>query len=1156
MNSADCSARPQYDKLVETALWKRLADDRDFDVRDLATKVEKATRAALPILDRVVEYMPLYTLHNERHILNIVSWMERLLGSEGIQRLSPLECALCILSAYVHDLGMTLTREEHDEIMGESGASPARQAYTRFRDQFLEDRFLIEHLHRREEHYRANLIESHLLTEYLRTTHADERSDRLSRRLGQISRDSGDAALFEYRRFGYREALELIATSHNQPVHWLREQSLRRFAGSWTTVGNGEQVNYGFVGLLLRLADIMDFDASRTPTILFHHIGLDRELATRFRMEGTSQREWQKHLAITGLHWPVGGGLTYRAQQCPHPAVEKSIRDFTALIRKEVSDARGELRRLNTEADAERCSLLLPEDVIADVRPDRRSGTAVYVYHDWKFELDQGEIVRLLMGESLYGDPSVCIRELLQNALDALELRDLRLQLIKAGGQPTQPVDGVSLSPGHFTSTGMEEELAVQLTWGEEHGQQFIRVEDNGVGITEEVIQRYFTRVGKSFYSSPEFRHEQVDLRTKGLLCTPISRFGVGVLSTFMIADRVSVRTHPGGTENEERRPIDLEAFGPGSLFWTKPGTLQKQGTAVTLWLRHSLHGKQLRLEHQWETCRNELRTHFAFPGRSKTSEALDPGLVAGQHMLWPKYPIRVRPPDGRDWTIDHRFYLDHVLALNVGTVRKQADSWGITEDSVGEPRWDVFDWIDQSGADATGTRIRLWFPRNFVSPKSNQLPLDPPTGSRLMPFWQLSALAELQLGRGLGRSLTLVQGIYVPNFQVRLDQRRVNRGPGLSIWVDFRGAAAPQLTVNRGAVQDVELAWDGLVQGIWDRWLHDVRSEAEATGSGLRNLLLLLPSERERLAGYGPPPEGSGRLVPSELELSRTTIALLVCRYLIDAGTDATLVDQLGAKLACANRSLSTDFSLDLPIGTFFDRAVDFERAIAKAYSIATSVTGRPLLDDGFSQPVDPHLLIQVQGEILQEAFSSDLARSWPVLDLFTAEGRVGDCVLTSPTQFRMELDGRRIRFGDPLGREPEELASLGYDLCFPMTSIPLGRLRADFPNWREDPSCRRKGVHPFLCPHAIREWARQAASLKQQFRGVNRLYAFSPAFDLWAIPFAQWTKYDWKHRDNRSYLWNIGTGEILVASGAMSIKTMKKRGQPYRDFIAAINA
>jgi hypothetical protein len=97
---------------------------------------------------------------------------------------------------------------------------------------------------------------------------------------------------------------------------------------------------------------------------------------------------------------------------------------------------------------------------------------------------------------------------------------------------------------------------------------------------------------------------------------------------------------------------------------------------------------------------------------------------------------------------------------------------------------------------------------------------------------------------------------------------------------------------------------------------------------------------------------------------------------------------------------------------------------------------------------------------------------------------------------------------------------------------------------------------VHPFLCPHAIREWARQAASLKQQFRGVNRLYAFSPAFDLWAIPFAQWTKYDWKHRDNRSYLWNIGTGEILVASGAMSIKTMKKRGQPYRDFIAAINA
>ena len=37
--------------------------------------------------------------------------------------------------------------------------------------------------------------------------------------------------------------------------------------------------------------------------------------------------------------------------------------------------------------------------------------------------------MNLLMGEALYGDPELCIRELLQNALDAVELRDLRLQL-------------------------------------------------------------------------------------------------------------------------------------------------------------------------------------------------------------------------------------------------------------------------------------------------------------------------------------------------------------------------------------------------------------------------------------------------------------------------------------------------------------------------------------------------------------------------------------------------------------------------------------------------------------------------------------------------------------------------------------------------------
>ena len=70
------------------------------------------------------------------------------------------------------------------------------------------------------------------------------------------------------------------------------------------------------------------------------------------------------------------------------------------------------------------------------------------------------------MGESLYGDPGLCIRELLQNALDALELHELRLKM-KQKGEAREPVDGELIRPGWVRgSDGREEELRVTLDWG------------------------------------------------------------------------------------------------------------------------------------------------------------------------------------------------------------------------------------------------------------------------------------------------------------------------------------------------------------------------------------------------------------------------------------------------------------------------------------------------------------------------------------------------------------------------------------------------------------------------------------------------------------------------------------------------------------------
>jgi HSP90 family molecular chaperone len=61
-------------------------------------------------------------------------------------------------------------------------------------------------------------------------------------------------------------------------------------------------------------------------------------------------------------------------------------------------------------------------------------------------------------------------------------------------------------------------------------------VSDNGAGMDEDIIERYFTKIGESFYRSSEFLEQDLGF-------TPVSELGIGFLSCFMIADKVVVET-------------------------------------------------------------------------------------------------------------------------------------------------------------------------------------------------------------------------------------------------------------------------------------------------------------------------------------------------------------------------------------------------------------------------------------------------------------------------------------------------------------------------------------------------------------------------------------------------------------------------------------
>ena len=406
-----------------------------------------------------------------------------------------------------------------------------------------------------------------------------------------------------YGLYDYQRDLVLIGLSHGMPVRWLRDQFVpprrARDDGFMLSLERGEQINRAFPGLLLRLADYMDFDATRAPRILFRHAGI---------IDKVSIQEWTKHQAISGWS-PEGSGSNFRfafkSHQCPDPVTHKTILDFVAKIDAEIHAVREELHwqsRPLPDAQRDHYRLDLPHKVEADVNPKGHPYHSIYIYHDLQFRLDQDEIQKLLMGTALYGDPGLCIRELLQNALDALELRKLRVKMLEETDEtPREKVDRLRRG----------EELQVTLTWGRDPKteQEFIRVTDNGVGMTRKVIQEYFTQVGKSYYRSADYRQEQAALANAGYTTSPISLFGIGILSCFMIAERLEVRTRPGGADDGERQPFDVTISGPGSLFWLKPGTLEHQGTEITLFLKRGFQ-----LQHNGQTLFESTEEAFRLP--------------------------------------------------------------------------------------------------------------------------------------------------------------------------------------------------------------------------------------------------------------------------------------------------------------------------------------------------------------------------------------------------------------------------------------------------------------------------------------------------------------------------------------------------------------
>ncbi|MFT3796177.1 ATP-binding protein [Flavobacterium sp.] len=534
-------------RLQESELYKALTKKCRAKDSKVIGLVDDAVYYAFERTKTIISHMGEYTLHDADHLFRVLHIMEKLLQKKNIKQLSIPELMLLILSAFFHDIGMAPDLKEvlawkkiwdtNPEFIDDED----RIAYQKFKIFYSgrpDDDELLSNLVDKGELSKAETLKSYLVTEFIRMTHA-ERARTI------ISKDWNKKIVF--RNTDITVELAQICYSHNEDAQTLLDLDMD------LSFGNEIVACLPLIAIILRLSDILDFDGKRTPNILYSHL---------YVRHPVSIAEWNKHREVNS--WDISPKLIQFNAKCTHPAIEASIRKFCDLIDKELSTCYNLISVVNenNQKSGRDIEIKFPFKVNRSkiVTEKDFDNQPKYIYRDTHFTLSKTQVVELLMGTKLYGDPQVALRELIQNSIDACLLR---LAQENKWQKPYTP--------------------EITVKYYDLKGEAILEVTDNGTGMDQHIIDNYYSKVGSSFYKSDEFYSLKAE--TNGNFI-PTSRFGIGILSCFMVADTLIVDTKKVYENHRSSEPLNITVEGQESIFWIKKGSRTLPGTTTKLVLR------------------------------------------------------------------------------------------------------------------------------------------------------------------------------------------------------------------------------------------------------------------------------------------------------------------------------------------------------------------------------------------------------------------------------------------------------------------------------------------------------------------------------------------------------------------------------------------
>ena len=521
---------------------------------NVSASIGSTLEGVKPILERnEATFFPDYTDHGVAHVKSVLYSSELLISEEAWNVFTREDAAVLVLATLSHDLGMlididgfrflldinqnkdnTLTLPKNDKSWGKLWQQYQLEA-RRF------DGATLVNILGSQEPVSANDLDLKnisargvkIIGEFLRRHH-----HRLAHEIIVLGLPSGNGRveLFKNASEPLREIAGIVARSHGLSLRESIEIIISKY--DQTSLREYRFIHPPFLMALIRLADYLDLDIGRAPSSV---------MSAKSLRSPVSKREWWSHRAIVDCHSygddPECLKIIVDPSVIPNVETFCVIEDKVNAIQYELDSCWAVLGEIYGRIPPLNRLTLQTRRIRSDLRKSSKTDHLPFVPYRASLKTAHADLLKLLI-KPLYGDkPGIGIRELIQNSMDSV--RELDFLLSKTP------------SKNNIDREDLEGSVVVELEQDNE-GDYWVTISDCGIGMTYEIIQKYYLTAGASFRQSEAWKTEFTDECGSSHVLRS-GRFGIGVLAAFLIGDRIKVRTRHA--DETQEKGIEFE-FG------------------------------------------------------------------------------------------------------------------------------------------------------------------------------------------------------------------------------------------------------------------------------------------------------------------------------------------------------------------------------------------------------------------------------------------------------------------------------------------------------------------------------------------------------------------------------------------------------------------